>query len=87
MDIVKIQNERFAGSMRMLMDGRVVALPEQERRAMRSATAAKRAQQEAPLEAQRATQGMLRARHFLQVLIPVHLSVMLSIPSSWHAFT
>lgn len=68
----------------MLMDGRVVALPEQERRAMRAAAAAKRAQQEAALEAQRATQGALRARRFLQVVIPVHFSVMLSIPSSWH---
>ena len=63
----------------MLMDGRVVALPEQERRAMRAAAAAKSAQQEAALEAQRATQGALWAGCFLQVVIPV----MLSIPSSW----
>jgi hypothetical protein len=56
----------------MLMDGRVVALPEQERRAMRAAAAAKHAQQEAARKAQRASQGMLRTRRFLQVLLPVH---------------
>lgn len=84
LEALKIQREIFfPGSMRMLMDGRVVALPEEEHRAMRAAAAAKRAQQKAALEApQRAIQGTPRARRFLQVLIPIHLCVVLSKTSS-----
>jgi hypothetical protein len=56
LELVKTQKKRiFAGAMRMLMDGRVVALPEQEHRGMRAAAAAKRAQQEAALGSQHAT--------------------------------
>ena len=52
-----------AGSMRMLMNGQLVALSEEDRRQMREgAAAAKRAEQEAALGALRHCEGTSRAR-------------------------
>lgn len=51
------------GSMRMLMDGRLVAMPEEERRLMRTAAAAAAActEQNPPLAALHGTEGKPRA--------------------------
>jgi len=46
----------------MLMDGRVVALPDEDRRLMRAAATAKRAQQDAMFDAQRISQERPQAR-------------------------
>ena len=50
----------LAGSMRMLMDGRLVALPEEERRLMRTA-AAMRMERDPSLAALHASEGKPRA--------------------------
>ncbi len=60
----------------MLMDGRVVALPDEDRRLMRAAATAKRAQQDAVLDAQRISQGTPRARRLHRAIADAQTSLL-----------